>query len=43
MVQRYGLDRGPGILTVLADKGRPVLHLHLTDRAEGIAQLLHAL
>jgi glucose-6-phosphate isomerase len=26
----------------LADRGRPVLHLHLTDRAAGIAQLLAA-
>ncbi|HST47256.1 glucose-6-phosphate isomerase [Jatrophihabitans sp.] len=32
-----------GDATVLADKGRPVLHLHLTDRAAGIEQLLHAL
>ncbi len=32
-----------GDATVLADKGRPVLRLHLTDRAAGIAQLLHAL
>jgi glucose-6-phosphate isomerase len=32
-----------GDAAVLADKGRPVLHLHLTDRAEGIGQLLHAL
>ncbi|MFL6162432.1 MAG: glucose-6-phosphate isomerase [Jatrophihabitantaceae bacterium] len=31
-----------GDATVLADKGRPVLHLHLTDRAAGIAQLLKA-
>lgn len=29
-----------GDATVLADKGRPVLHLHLTDRAAGIEQLL---
>ena len=27
----------------LADRGRPLLHLHLTDRAAGIAQLLAAL
>jgi glucose-6-phosphate isomerase len=32
-----------GDATVLADKGRPVLHLHLTDRAAGIQQLLQAL
>ena len=32
-----------GDATVLADKGRPVLHLHLTDRAAGIGQLLQAL
>ncbi|MEO6502582.1 MAG: glucose-6-phosphate isomerase [Jatrophihabitantaceae bacterium] len=32
-----------GDATVLADKGRPVLHLHLTDRAAGIRQLLQAL
>ena len=32
-----------GDATVLADKGRPVLHLHLTDRAAGIAQLLETL
>ena len=32
-----------GDATVLADKGRPVLHLHLTDRAAGIEQLLQAL
>jgi glucose-6-phosphate isomerase len=31
-----------GDATVLADKGRSVLHLHLTDRAGGIAQLLKA-
>ena len=29
-----------GDAKVLADKGRPVLHLHLTDRAAGLAQLL---
>lgn len=29
-----------GDASVLADKGRPVLHLHLSDRAAGIAQLL---
>jgi glucose-6-phosphate isomerase len=28
-----------GDATVLADKGRPVLHLHLTDRAAGLEQL----
>lgn len=27
----------------LADRGRPLLHLHLTDRAAGIGQLLEAL
>ena len=27
----------------LADRGRPLLHLHLTDRAAGIGQLLTAL
>ncbi|MDQ2836018.1 MAG: glucose-6-phosphate isomerase [Actinomycetota bacterium] len=32
-----------GDAKVLADKGRPVLHLHLTDRAAGLAQLLQAL
>lgn len=32
-----------GDAQVLADKGRPVLHLHLTDRAAGIAQLRNAL
>jgi glucose-6-phosphate isomerase len=32
-----------GDATVLADKGRPVLHLHLTDRAAGIRQLTQAL
>jgi glucose-6-phosphate isomerase len=32
-----------GDAAVLADKGRPVLHLHLTDRAAGIGQLLQAL
>jgi len=32
-----------GDATVLADKGRPVLRLHLTDRAAGIGQLLQAL
>ena len=32
-----------GDAAVLAGKGRPVLHLHLTDRAAGIGQLLHAL
>ncbi|HJQ03290.1 MAG TPA: glucose-6-phosphate isomerase [Jatrophihabitans sp.] len=32
-----------GDATVLADKGRPVLHLHLTDRAAGIEQILHSL
>jgi glucose-6-phosphate isomerase len=32
-----------GDAAVLADKGRPVLHLHLTDRAAGIRQLLQAL
>jgi glucose-6-phosphate isomerase len=32
-----------GDATVLADKGRPVLHLHLTDRAAGIGQLAQAL
>ncbi len=32
-----------GDAKVLADRGRPVLHLHLTDRAAGIAQLLQAL
>jgi glucose-6-phosphate isomerase len=26
----------------LADRGRPLLHLHLTDRSAGIAQLLAA-
>jgi glucose-6-phosphate isomerase len=31
-----------GDATVLADKGRPVLHLHLTDRAAGIEQLLQS-
>ncbi len=31
-----------GDAKVLADKGRPVLHLHLTDRAAGLAQLLQA-
>jgi hypothetical protein len=28
---------------VLADKDRPVLHLHLTNRAAGINQILEAL
>ena len=32
-----------GDATVLADKGRPVLHLHLTDRTAGIGQLVQAL
>ncbi|MGI8667139.1 MAG: glucose-6-phosphate isomerase [Jatrophihabitans sp.] len=32
-----------GDATVLAGKGRPVLHLHLTDRAAGLAQLQRAL
>ncbi len=32
-----------GDAAVLAGKGRPVLHLHLTDRAAGIGQLLRAL
>lgn len=32
-----------GDATVLADKGRPVLHLHLTDRAAGLEQILHSL
>jgi hypothetical protein len=32
-----------GDAAVLADKGRPVLHLHLTDRAAGIGQLMQAL
>jgi glucose-6-phosphate isomerase len=27
----------------LASRGRPVLHLHLTDRAAGVAQLLTSL
>ena len=27
----------------LADRGRPLLHLHLTDRAAGIRQLLESL
>jgi glucose-6-phosphate isomerase len=27
----------------LADRGRPLLHLHLTDRPAGLAQLLAAL
>jgi glucose-6-phosphate isomerase len=27
----------------LADRGRPLLHLHLTDRAAGLGQLLEAL
>jgi glucose-6-phosphate isomerase len=27
----------------LADRSRPLLHLHLTDRAAGIGQLLAAL
>ncbi len=31
-----------GDASVLADRGRPVLHLHLTDRAAGLAQLLKA-
>jgi glucose-6-phosphate isomerase len=31
-----------GDASVLADKGRPVLHLHLTHRAAGLAQLLKA-
>jgi glucose-6-phosphate isomerase len=31
-----------GDATVLAAHGRPVLHLHLTDRAAGLAQLLKA-
>jgi glucose-6-phosphate isomerase len=31
-----------GDATVLAAKGRPVLHLHLTDRGAGLAQLLKA-
>jgi glucose-6-phosphate isomerase len=37
------LAQAAGDATVLADKGRPVLHLHLTDRAAGIRQLLQAL
>jgi glucose-6-phosphate isomerase len=32
-----------GDAKVLADKGRPVLHLHLTDRAAGIGKLLEIL
>jgi glucose-6-phosphate isomerase len=32
-----------GDRTALADRDRPLLHLHLTDRAAGIAQLLDAL
>ena len=32
-----------GDAKVLAGKGRPVLHLHLTDRAAGISQLLNTL
>ena len=32
-----------GDRTALADRGRPLLHLHLTDRAAGIGQLLAAL
>jgi glucose-6-phosphate isomerase len=32
-----------GDAAVLAEKGRPVLHLHLTDRAAGIGQLLELL
>ncbi len=32
-----------GDAAVLADKGRPVLHLHLIDRSTGISQLLEAL
>jgi glucose-6-phosphate isomerase len=32
-----------GDAAVLADKGRPVLHLHLTNRAAGINQILEAL
>jgi len=32
-----------GDAAVLADKGRPVLRLHLTDRAAGLGQLLQAL
>ncbi|HEX2904285.1 MAG TPA: glucose-6-phosphate isomerase [Jatrophihabitans sp.] len=31
-----------GDASVLADKGRPVLHLHLTDRQAGLASLLKA-
>jgi len=32
-----------GDAQVLADRGRPVLRLHLTDRAKGLAQLIEAL
>jgi hypothetical protein len=32
-----------GDASVLAGKGRPVLHLHLTDRAAGLGRLLNAL
>jgi glucose-6-phosphate isomerase len=32
-----------GDRTALADRGRPLLHLHLTDRAAGLGQLLAAL
>jgi glucose-6-phosphate isomerase len=32
-----------GDAQVLADRGRPVLRLHLTDRVKGLAQLIEAL
>jgi hypothetical protein len=32
-----------GDRTALADRGRPLLHLHLTDRAAGLGQLLATL
>ena len=32
-----------GDAQVLADKGRPVLRLHLTDRAAGVARLVEVL
>jgi len=36
-------DWGDGDCEALAGRGRPLLHLHFTDRAAGIAQLLAAL
>jgi len=40
---RLQTAQAAGDAAVLAGKGRPVLHLHFTDRAAGIGQLLTAL